>query len=390
MYDPASLRPVILCFAGDAWDGNPHSRHHLMRRFARDWDVLFIESVPMRSFARGDPHDLRRAWRKLRVGTTSRTVAPGLHVLRPLPIPPAGPAGRLAQLEALRAQIAWTRMSLGLRGPAVSWFSLPNVAPLRGRLGERASLFYYQDRYDAFSHVDGHRLRTNIEQLAEHCDVSVCTSEQLAEDLRAAGASPVIVPHGVDFASFATPAPRPEDLAGLEPPLIGYVGLIDDHVSTHAVIAVANRLERGTVVLVGGVNTNPAVLRHPRITLLGHRPFTSMPSYMQAFDCCLIPFALNRLTTAVNPIKLREYLAAGRPVVSTGMPAVRAYADVIEIADAPLEFADAVMRTLRPGYDDDGPRTRRRERVAGESWDLVASELGSILAGLLGAAGRLS
>jgi glycosyltransferase involved in cell wall biosynthesis len=381
------LRPLLICFAGDRWDGNPHSRHHLMRRFAGEFEVLFVESLSMRSVATPDRHELRRAWRKVRAGASLRTVASHLHVLRPPPIPPAGRLGRAAQLGATRAQIAYARRRFGLDGPAVSWFSVPIAAPLRGRLGERGSLFYYQDRYDEFSHVDAPRLRGLIADLATGCDECIATSDELAEDLRRLGAVATVVHHGVDLERFQSEQVPPDDLATIERPLVGHIGLIDDHLSFDAIRATAERLKRGTVVLVGAANTDVSTLEHPRIRMLGFRPYESIPAYLAAFDCCITPFQLNRLTTAVNPIKLREYLAAGRPVVSTPLPAVVEYSDVVELATEPDEFAAAVLAALDPTHDTDEQRQRRRARVSGESWDAVAERIRPVLLELATPAG---
>jgi glycosyltransferase involved in cell wall biosynthesis len=368
-------KPLLICFAGDRWDGNPHSRHHLMRRFSVEFEVLFIESLPMRSVATAEPHELRRVLDKLHGGVGLRTVAPGLHVLRPPPIPPAGRLGRWAQLAAVRGQIASARRRLRLAGPAITWFSVPVAAPLRGRLGERGSLFYYQDRYDEFSHVDAPRLRSLIGDLAAGCDACIATSEELAEDLGAFGADVTVVPHGVDVERFAPDRPTPNDLAGLERPFVGHVGLLDDHLSFETIVAVAGQLDRGTVVLVGSANTDVSALRHPRIALLGFRPYESIPGYLCAFDCCILPFRMNRLTAAVNPIKLREYLAAGRPTVAVPLPAVTEYADVVELAHSPAEFAQSVRRLLGPGSDTPAAREQRRARVRDASWDNVAAQI---------------
>jgi glycosyltransferase involved in cell wall biosynthesis len=376
-------RPLLICFAGDRWDGNPHSRHHLMRRFAGEFEVMFIESMPMRSMAATDSLELQRAWRKLRGGVGFRTAAPHLHVLTPPPIPPAGRIGHAAQLATVRCQIAYARRRVRLEGPVLSWFSVPIAAPLRGRLGERGSLFFYQDRYDAFSRVDAPRLRELTASLARGCDACIATSEQLAEDLRRLGGDPVVVHHGVDAERFAGDPRPPSDLAQLERPLVGYVGLLDDYLSFETIRAVADRLRRGTVVLVGDANTDVSSLAHRRIARLGSRPYDTIPAYLAAFDCCIAPFAMNRLTVAVNPIKLREYLAAGRPVVSAPLPAVHEYSDVIELAEDPAGFADAVMRLLDPVHDSPSERQRRRERVAAESWDQVAERIRPMLLGMI-------
>jgi glycosyltransferase involved in cell wall biosynthesis len=357
-----------------------------MRRFAGDFEVLFIESLPMRSLAAVDRGELGRAWQKLRAGSRLRTPEPHLHVLRAPPIPPAGRLGEAALLTMLRAQIVFARRRMRLNGPAITWFSVPTAAPLRSHLGERGSLFYYQDRYDQFTDVNAPRLRELIGQLARGCEVSIATSNDLAHDLRALGAAPELVPHGVDAERFAGDPDPPDDLSGLERPLVGYVGILDDYLDLDAVRAVAEHLEHGTVVLVGAANADVSVLDHPRIVRLGFRPYAKVPAYLAAFACCICPFQITPLTTAVNPIKLREYLAAGRPVVSTPLPAVLEYRDVVEVASGRDEFADAVIRALGPDQDSADSRERRRARVRGESWDAVAARIRPSLLSLAGVA----
>ncbi len=334
----------------------------------------------MRTFAGADRTELGRVLAKLRRSVGVRTVAPGLHVLRPLPVPPGGPIGRRVQTAVLREHVRHTKRQLRLAEPTVSWFSLPVAAPLRGRLGDRGSLLYYQDRYDAFTHVDAPYLRRCLADLADGCDVSIATAVDLAHDLQALGAEPHVVPHGVDAEQFAGVwSAVPPDLAGLERPLVGYVGLVDDYLAFDHLLAVANRLSQGSLVVVGGVNTDVSALRHERIHMLGRRDFASIPSYVAAFDVCLIPFRITRLTMGVNPIKLREYLAAGRPVVSTPMPEVLPYADVVAIADGAETFAEATLRLLAPGADDERVREARRARVRSEGWDAIATRISPLL-----------
>jgi hypothetical protein len=357
-----------------------------MRRFARyGWQVLFIEGIAMRSVVVGERSELRRVVKKLRAPVGTRTVEERLHVLRPVPIPPAGQLGRRAQLAILRHQIERARRRLGLAGPTIAWFSLPNAAPLLGRLGERSSILYYQDRYEAFSHVDSEHLRACLAQLATGCDATIASAGELADDLSALGAHPAVVPHGVDLESFTLDGTSPpQDLSGLERPLIGHVGLIDDYISFPHLLSVADALERGTLVLVGGANVDTGPLEaHPRVALLGPRPYAEIPAYLHACACCLVPFTINRLTVGVNPIKLREYLAAGRPTVATPMPEILGYGDVVSIADSPEAYAQAVLAAAAPENDTPERRRQRRSRVAPESWDVVAARIEPLLAGLL-------
>jgi glycosyltransferase involved in cell wall biosynthesis len=334
----------------------------------------------MRSFATADKrHELLRIARKLRQGWSIRSPEQGLHVFRPFPVPPAGPIGRRAQSAGLRRQVEYALGRLGLHGPRLAWFSVPIAAPLLGRLGEKASVLFYQDRYHEFSHVNAALLRTRLHELARGCDATIATAELLADDLRALGAAPIVIRHGVESRRFASEYPVPDDLHSLERPLVGCVGLIDDHLDLEAVVAVADALERGTVVLVGAANMSTQPLRHPRIALLGRRPYQAIPAYVQAFDCCLVPFARTRLTEAVNPIKLREYLAAGRPVVATPLDEIRAYADVVGLATTPEEWAAEVRDALTSEADTPAARRRRHERVAEETWDTVSIEVEAVL-----------
>ena len=352
-----------------------------MQRFAADWDVLFVEGVPMRVPALARRRDRHQAAHRFTPRPFIRTVAPGLHVLQPVPLPPAGRLGSALQMTVARRNVETACRAVGLEGPRIVWFSLPNARALRGRLGERGTVFYYQDRYDAFSGVNAERSRADVAELARRCDVTIATSDELHAELAGLGAKPVLVPHGVDVDHFsgdgATP---PADIAHLERPLVGYVGLLDDYISFEHLRATAAAMERGTLVLVGRANTSiESVLDVPRVHWLGQRPYGTIPSYLQAFSCCLVPFARNRLTDGVNPIKLREYLAAGRPTVATAMPEILPYADVVEVADGVDDFARAVVRSLDPAVDDEQARRRRQERVAGESWDTAAAQIAPLL-----------
>jgi len=118
----------------------------------------------------------------------------------------------------------------------------------------------------------------------------------------------------------------------------------------------------------------------PNMHFLGRRPYADLPAYCKAFDVGLIPFKVNRLTEAVNPIKLREYLAAGLPVVSSPMPEVKLYSHLIEVVDTPDEFVRAVDAALASEPD---AYASRNAAMALETWagkvDLICRHLGVTL-----------
>src|SRR5205807_6349958 len=158
-------------------------------------------------------------------------------------------------------------------------------------------------------------------------DVVICSSEKLRLDKARANPNSHLVQHGVDIEHFAKAFdPKttvPDEMKGLPGPVIGFWGLIADWVDLRLVRHVADAFSGGSVVLLGSSTTDMSALDGARnVHFLGRRPYADLPRYAKAFDVALMPFKVNELTLAANPLKVREYLAAGLPVVSTAIPEV--------------------------------------------------------------------
>jgi len=155
----------------------------------------------------------------------------------------------------------------------------------------------------------------------------ICSSENLRADKARVNSNAHLVQHGVDLEHFAkafsAATTIPDDLKGAPGPIIGFWGLIADWVDLPLIRHVADAFSGGTVVLLGDTKTNTKPLDGARnIRVLGRKPYADLPRYAKAFDVALMPFKVNELTLAANPLKVREYLAAGLPVVSTAIPEV--------------------------------------------------------------------
>jgi len=160
--------------------------------------------------------------------------------------------------------------------------------------------------------------------------------------------------------------PVPADIADIPRPRLGFFGLIRDWVDVDMLSAVAQKRPEWHFVLIGDstIDLEPYCVR-PNLHFLGRKPYAELPAYCQQFDVGLIPFKVNELTRAVNPIKLREYLAAGLPVVSTPMPEVQQYAHLIGISDSVDSFISAVEVALAGDVD---ARDARSEAMRCETW----------------------
>jgi glycosyltransferase involved in cell wall biosynthesis len=238
-------------------------------------------------------------------------------------------------------------------------------------------VYHCVDRWDAFAMYDSSVMAAGDEQCCRLADKVIASSRDLEARCRRFTANVRLITHGVDYAHFAgalSADRRPDDLP--EGKVVGFFGLLSEWVDQDLLLALAGRLPDAQIVLVGTADVNVDRLKGiPNIHLLGVRPFSSLPAYVAGFSVGMIPFAVNDLTRAVNPIKLREMLAAGCPVVSTRLPEVEPYAgEWVDVADTAERFIDCVRSRLEhPAAATD--RVRISNSVAGETWAAKVDEM---------------
>lgn len=211
----------------------------------------------------------------------------------------------------------------------------------------------------------------------ELADLVIASSRDLVERCRRYSANVHLVSHGVDHAHFAQAlqvTQRPADLPAGR--VAGFFGLLSEWVDQELLIELARRIPECQIVLVGKADISVERLKGIRnVHLLGPRPFSQLPAYVAHFDVGLIPFVINELTVAVNPIKLREMLSAGCPVVSTALPEVQGYQGAgVDVAETQDDFISAVASRLqRPATAAE--RVAISASVAGETWAAKVDEI---------------
>jgi len=370
----------IVCFSND-WDGDPLSKMHLMRLAARDNRVLWVNALGNRS-PRASASDLRRALKKLVEAVQGVVeVERNIHVLGPLYLPAYGSAAvDAANRLALRFQVLGAMRRLRMRRP-VTWAFLPSAASVAGTLGESLVIYHVVDEFSAFSDASPH-VEAMERRLLARADLVIASSEPLLRAKSAHNPRTVLVRHGVDLAHFSKaldPTTEvPPDLARLPRPVIGFFGLIADWIDLELVRAVADAHPGASLVMIGKVATSLAPLEGaPNVHLLGRKPYADLPGYCRGFDVAITPFRLNPLGVAANPLKAREFLAAGLPNVCTDLPELRAVPGCT-IARSHAEFIAEVGRLLRDG----GPARERAELVRPESWEARFEEIRAHVAAL--------
>jgi glycosyltransferase involved in cell wall biosynthesis len=375
----------IVCFAND-WGSDPTSKTHIMRRLARHNRVLWVNSIGNRN-PRVSGRDLRRVAGKLRDFCRGcRAVAPNLWTFTPLLLPLHGSRlARRVNRHLLPAMVRLACRRLGMSRPIV-WSFVPSSAVAAGRLDERLLVYQCVDEFSRFAGVDSTAIAALEASLARRADLVVVSSERLYEAKRGYNPRTFVVNHGVDVEHFGAAleatAP-PAEVAGLRRPVVGFFGLVAEWVDLELCAFVARARPEWTLLLIGpSVVDLTALARLPNVRVLGRRRYADLPQYCKAIDAAILPFRLDELTLAANPLKLREYLAAGLPVVATAIPEAVRLAPWVEIGRDREEFLARLDGVL--AARDEAARHARAAAMGGESWDRKVEELSAIVGRFLG------
>ena len=374
----SSVSTPIVAFAKD-WHEDPTSNHHVLRELARTRRVLWLNSIATRTPKLSSGRDLGKIKRKLREFAKGPVnVENDLWVMSPLALPlPHSAVARAINRQVLRATIRALRLRLGIKDFQL-WTFLPTTADYVGTLGEGASVYYCVDEWSMFDYLDRDATVRQERELLGKVDAVFAINQALADAKRAVNPATYVSPHGVDHALFAQaldPAlPEPADLAAIPHPRLGFYGTLQSWVDFELLAHVARARPAWQIVLVGQQLVDTSAVRGlPNVHLLGQKPHHDLPAYCKGFDVGLIPYLIDERMQYVNPLKLREYLSAGLPVVSTPVPEVRRYGDRVRIAETPDAFVAACEAALREGGA--AARAARSDAMKEETWSARVSQV---------------
>jgi glycosyltransferase involved in cell wall biosynthesis len=371
----------IICFCND-WDGDPLSKKQIVSRLAKKNRVLWVNSTGNRN-PTASVRDVRRAFKKLwEFCRGCRTVEDNISLFCPLVIPFHG--SRLARWLNQRF-LEWSLRracrKLGFEKPITLTF-VPSSAGVAGRLGERLVVYYCVDEYSQFTGTDRTAILQLEENLMRQADLVIVSAGRLYDTKCQYNPNTFLITHGVDVEHFRKAClPEtviPPDCAAIPAPVIGFFGLIEDWVDLKLIARLAAARPEWSFLLIGDVRTDASpVAGLQNVHLIGRRPYKSLPAYCKKFDVAILPFVVNELTLAANPLKLREYLAAGLPVVATALPEVERLGGLLRTARTPHEFLSQLEAALV--CDERGPSMEASQRMDAESWDEKVEVLSELI-----------
>ncbi|HZI86970.1 MAG TPA: glycosyltransferase [Pyrinomonadaceae bacterium] len=359
--------------------------------------VLYVENTGVRS---PGVHDAGRVALRLKrwAGALNsegvREVAPNIYVCSPVVLPPFGPRWRReANRRFFLPVILRTAAKLGLRDPMI-WTYLPNDTTLeliriQRKRGSRGLVYYcVADFTQLTPYVE--QLEATETELVANCDVVFTSCMELNRKFQPLNQNCHVFPFGVNLDAFPcngsnafrTVQPnghgkpshqvtRSDSIADLPKPVIGYVGGMHRHVDFGLVKEMAIRRPDWSWVCVGALQAALGDLAGlPNVHLTGERPHAELANYVREFDVCIVPYVNSAYTATVVPTKINEYLALGKPVVSTALPPVCEFNNehkVLITTDArPDSFLEAIAEALAMPRDEETRLRRRRVAELGD------------------------
>jgi len=279
-------------------------------------------------------------------------------------------AGRLEERDLLALEEAFGELleSLAL-ADVVCLVQIPFWFPIADRLRSRYGWRLVYDCMDEWGNFPGfgQEVLDLEEGLVREADLTLASSRLLCEKLAGRARRLLLARNGVDLEHYRRHYGENALLGDVRHPVIGYFGALASWVDVDLLAAIARKLSSATIVLAGGafdVDLS-ALADFANVRLLGQRPYDEMPRLLWHFDVCIIPFRVNDITEATNPVKLYEYLSAGKPVVAPRLDELLLFEPLCYLAGSCGEFLAAIGRALAEPADD--PRRERRRQVAAEN-----------------------
>jgi len=274
----------------------------------------------------------------------------------------------------LRKQMENVMRKLEIHDPII-WVVCPAACDVAVNMKKAKLIYLKNDVYEEFPNVDIELIRGHDKRLKANADLTIFVSRALYDEESGQCRKAIYLDHGVDFHMFASAAQdpyKPEDIAEIPKPIVGFFGEIADYtVDIGFIEKVIDFLPGKSFVFVGETSVDcSGLVAKENVWMLGKKPYEEIPHYGKCFDVAIMPWRQNRWIELCNPIKLKEYLALGKPVVSTPFTELQSFRDVVHEARNPEDFADGIRKAL----EEDSPTrvAARRKKVETSTWDSKA------------------
>ncbi|MBR8826879.1 MAG: glycosyltransferase [Gomphosphaeria aponina SAG 52.96 = DSM 107014] len=361
----------IICMGGEDWwyHNRGHYDMQMMREFSKDVPVIYVNSIGTRFPKVGEGKVfLARAMRKLK--SLSRglvKVREKYWVLTPFALP--GSVGNKLTSWVFPLQIKMAAKKCGISKPLL-WVTCPPGVKVMEKLPIQGLVYQRTDKHEAYPDVNREEILRFDQILKEHGDVVIYCNKQLFDEEKNQCKQALYVDHGVDYERFVAAGDNkegePADVKDIPHPRVGLIGEIEEYkIDRKLFVEVIGRLQEVQFVHIGDCSLPDGWCPYANLTMLGRKEYETVADYMAACDVLIIPLNQGEWAQASNPVKLKEYLAVGRPVVSAPFPELENYQGVVKVAKGTDEFVQGILQALAEQTEP----SSRRQRVEKETWE---------------------
>jgi len=378
----------IICFGGeDWWYHHPHSKAHLMRKFARAGNkVIFVNSISMGLPALAHKDLLPRIKRKLgSYSKLARQTEEGITVVSPASLPFFGRIARRINRRLLGAQIKRLATNRGLTNP-ILWIAIPTAADMIGTLDESVVVYHVSDKYDAntMDHAtDPALIRRLHEQAIDAADLIFYSGRKLFTEATRGIERSHLLEQGVEYDHWRHvndgTMEVAAEIARIPRPRLGYFGAVEPWLVDQELIKRASQQRpEWHWIFIGNRSRGLEIEELPNVHFLPPVPYQELPSYAAGFDVCVLPWETEQSFTSYgSAIKVREYLATGKPVVISPLPEYEPMRDVLRIARTRDDFIRLIEDALHE--NDAAAAAMRQAAVSSGTWDARAESVSALI-----------
>ena len=370
-------RPDFLVFSDD-WGEHPSSCQHIFRHIARDHRVLWVNTIGMRN-PTFTLRDARKVLRKLtrmfdsrRSATFARRIEGRMTVCQPFMLPGIRwPVVRAFNARSVTKSVGSLLQDKEFDDPIIVT-TVPNSSEYPKLLEGRKVVYYCVDDFSLWPGLDAQLVHEMESRLVARADCLIGVSEALCDRLRSSGKFAHLLAHGVDVDHFATKAEHEHHVLSKIPrPRVGFFGLIDGRMDWELMVTLAKSLPNVAFVFAGPVDASAGVLpQQNNLNFVGSLRYEELPNFICGVDALILPYKINGLAQVLSPLKLKEYLSTGKPVISAPIGAAEEWADAISIARDPVEWKEALHKVLQRDMVESTSVTARS--FAAQSWSSKA------------------
>jgi glycosyltransferase involved in cell wall biosynthesis len=362
------------------------SKQHIASRLARRHRVLFVEPAPLMIAPLLFPRDYKN-WTRWLSGLRKENDNLYLYAPPPLRIPADTHYYVVDKLNqriiSLFASKAADRLQF--KNPVV-WSFDYRSSELKDRFNESIFIYHCVDEWAEMPvpFLKKETVRVIEERLIQKADIVFASAMRLKDRISKLNKNTFYIPHGVDFENFSKSGEDrtkpPDDVKDIQRPVIGFIGTVESWLDRELIESIAQHRPEWTFVFVGMIGHSADISNlkgYKNVIFTGLKKRAELPAYIEVMDVCIIPFKVNRLTEGVNPLKLYEYLSAGKPVVSTPLPEVERMGELVMIADGYEGFISAIEESMHKNSEEDIEKRRKAARE--NSWDVRIRQMEDII-----------